>query len=289
MPGRSHLVSPFIVADKLIRIFSDVHYGDRSSRVRSIAQLAPLLDGADTVVLNGDTLDTRTGPYPRRTAELREEAVAFFARSASNVVLLTGNHDPDLSELHTQMLGDGRVFVIHGDVLFDNIVPWGRDVPLIRQIVASEQARYTGPDAGSLEARLEIFRRACARVPQRHQVETNRWKHLLSYAADTFWPPPSAWHVLWAWRVAPERAAALARTHRPKAQFVIIGHTHRPGVWHARDGRVIINTGSFTRPFGAFLVELTAGRLGVRRIKAHGGVFHPGGTVAEFALAEARA
>ena len=49
MPGRSHLVSPFIVADKLIRIFSDVHYGDRSSRVRSIAQLAPLLDGADTV------------------------------------------------------------------------------------------------------------------------------------------------------------------------------------------------------------------------------------------------
>ena len=274
------------MASHLIRIFSDIHYGDRSSWVRSISQLTPLFEGADTVVLNGDTLDTRSGPFPRRTAELREEATAFFSRAAPQVMLMTGNHDPDLSNLHAQMLAGGRVLVTHGDVLFDSIVPWGRDVPLIRQLVMSEQARYTGSDAGSLEARLEIFRRACARIPQRHQVETNRWKHLISFSADTFWPPQNAVRVLRAWWVAPERAAALARAHRPGAQFVLIGHTHRRGIWRTRDGRVIINTGSFSLPFGPCLVELRPGRLSVRQIKMRGRAFHPGGLVAEFALAE---
>jgi predicted phosphodiesterase len=92
--------------------------------------------------------------------------------------------------------------------------------------------------------------------------------------------------VLWAWRVAPERAAALAESHRPRARFVIIGHTHRPGIWRTRSGRVVINTGSFTRPLGPCLVELTPGRLRVRRIVARAGAFVPDHTMAEFALAE---
>jgi predicted phosphodiesterase len=287
--GHSLLVNSLIVADKLIRIFSDIHYGDRSSQVRSFAQLAPLFDGADTVVLNGDTLDTRIGPHPQRTAELRAEAMAFIARQTPNTVLLTGNHDPDISGLHVQLLGEGRVLVTHGDVLFDEIVPWGRDVSLIQKVLAEERSRALGPNMNALDARLELFRRVCTRIPQRHQVETNPWKHFFSLTLDTVWPPLHAWHVIQAWRVAPERAAALARTHRPQARFVVIGHTHRPGVWHTRDSRVIVNTGSFTRPFGANMVELTPGRLTVRRIEARDGKFHPGAPLAEFALAEAGA
>lgn len=277
------------MANELIRIFSDIHYGDRSSQVRSLAQLAPLFEGAGTVVLNGDSLDTRSGPYPARTAEIRAEATDFFARAPAKVVLMTGNHDPDLSSLHAQTLAGEQVLVTHGDVLFENIVPWGRDVPLIRKLVKEEEDRHAHLDDGSLEARLMIFRRACARIPQRHQVEKNRWKHLLSYTLDTFWPPQSAFRVLWAWRVAPERAAALAETHRPKARFVITGHTHRPGIWRTRNGRVVINTGSFTRPLGSCLVELTPGHLRVRRVVARRGVFHPDRTLAEFALADAGA
>jgi predicted phosphodiesterase len=274
------------VANELIRIFSDIHYGDRSSQVRSLAQLAPLFDGAGTVILNGDSIDTRSGPYPARTAEVRAEATEFFAQAAAKTVLMTGNHDPDLSPLHAQTLAGEQVLVTHGDVLFENIVPWGRDVPLIRKLVSEEQARHAHLDDGSLEARLMIFRQACARIPQRHQVEQNRWKHLLSYTLDTFWPPQSAGRVLWAWSVAPERASALAETHRPKARFVIIGHTHRPGVWHTRNGRVVINTGSFTRPLGSCLVELTPGHLRVRRVVARRGAFVPDRTMAEFSLAE---
>lgn len=274
------------MAHELIRIFSDIHYGDRSSQVRSLTQLAPLFDGADQVVLNGDSLDTRVGPYPDRTAEIRAEATGFFAQAGPRIVLMTGNHDPDLSPLHAQTLVGGQVLVTHGDVLFENIVPWGRDVPLIQKIVREEQARNAHLDDGSLEARLQVFRQACARIPQRHQVETNRWKHLISYTLDTFWPPQSAGRVLWAWQVAPERAAALAATHRPNARFVLIGHTHRPGVWRTRSGRVVINTGSFTRPLGSCLVELTPGLLRVRRVVARRGAFFPDRTMAEFTLAD---
>jgi predicted phosphodiesterase len=274
------------VADKLIRIFSDIHYGDRSSRVRSLKQLAPLFEGADTVVLNGDTLDTRNGPHPRRTEELRQEAIAFFARNTPDTVLITGNHDPDLTGLHLQLLGGDRVLVTHGDVLFETIVPWGRDVPLIAQVLAEERARLTAAEADSLEGRLAMFRRACARIPQRHQVEPNPWKHLISFALDTVWPPLHAWHVIRAWQTAPERAAALARVHRPGAQFVIFGHTHRPGIWRTRDGRVAINTGAFCLPFQPQVVELTSSHLRIRRIKLRNGEFHPGRLVGEFALAE---
>ncbi len=274
------------MADKLTRIFSDIHYGDRSSRVRSLASLAPLFDGADTVVLNGDTVDTRNGPHPQRTEALRQEALAFFSRNAPNTVLITGNHDPDLSGLHLQSLGNDRVFVTHGDVLFDSIVPWGRDVPLIKELLAAERMRHTGAEADTLEGRLTIFRRVCARIPQRHQVEPNPWKHLVSFTLDTVWPPLHAWNVLRAWQVAPERAAALARAHRPTAQFIVFGHTHHPGFWRTRDRRTAINTGSFCPPFGPCMVELTSDHLRIRQIKARKGEFRPDRVIGEFTLAE---
>ena len=47
----------------LIRIFSDLHYGDRSSRLRRLDQLSPLLDGISRLILNGDTLDTACDHY----------------------------------------------------------------------------------------------------------------------------------------------------------------------------------------------------------------------------------
>src|SRR5215212_11800756 len=65
------------VAAKLTRIFSDVHFGDRASRVGRLAQLRPLLDGVDELVLNGDTMDTRPGPRPQHTNACRAEWLEF--------------------------------------------------------------------------------------------------------------------------------------------------------------------------------------------------------------------
>jgi predicted phosphodiesterase len=267
------------------RIISDLHYGDRASRVKRLRQIAPLLDGPGRIVVNGDSLDTRMGDHPARTVALRDEVLAFFARESPPAQLLTGNHDNDISPDHAVDLAGGTVFVTHGDVLFDEIVPWGRDVPLIRRLMAEAWAARPARDRASLERRLEVIRSVASRLPQRHQVEPNLVKYIRSYLADTMWPPDRALRILHTWRTAPARAAALLESHRPAARFAVIGHLHKPGVWTQPGGRVVINTGSFCPPLGGAVVDVHADHLVVRRHREVRGEFRPADVLAEFALA----
>ena len=122
----------------VIRIFSDLHYGDRGSRIQSLASLAPLFDGAASLVLNGDTIDTRPGPLPDAATRLQAETLDFFARSAPPTTFLTGNHDPNISDHHRLDLAGGQIFVTHGDIIFDDLVPWSQDAPIVRQRIAEQ-------------------------------------------------------------------------------------------------------------------------------------------------------
>jgi predicted phosphodiesterase len=270
----------------LTRILSDLHYGDRASRLLSLNQLRPLLDGPDKIILNGDTLDTRHGPYPERTARARAEVTEFFGAYAPAVTHLTGNHDPDISAHHSLDLADGRVFITHGDIIFENVVPWGQDAAFFTYRITSALAALPPADRPLLAARLALYRATCLALPQRHQAEPNPFKYFINLAADTVWPPLRTFRIFRAWNETPARAAAVAATHRPAARFMLIGHTHRPGIWQTPSGLTVINTGSLTRPFGAYAVDLTPGLLTVRRIELRNNSFHPGATVAEFALAE---
>ncbi len=272
------------VAGQLTRILSDLHFGDRASRVDRLPQLRPLLAGVTQLVLNGDTLDTRPGPFPTHTAECRAAALAFFAGEIATTTYLTGNHDPDFSPVHHLTLAGGAVFVTHGDILFDDIVPWGRDAPLMRQLIAAEFAHAPVERRHELDYRLAVFRRVAAAIPQRHQSERNPVKYAFRFLTDTVWPPQRVFCILRAWREAPARAAALARRHRPAAKFIVNGHTHRPGVWQ-REGVTVINSGSYCPPLGGTCVDLAEGRLTVRRVEFRQGAFHPGATLAEFPLA----
>jgi predicted phosphodiesterase len=269
------------------RIFSDVHYGERTSKVRRYTQLRPLLDGVEALVLNGDTLDTRPSHHPQLSAEQRAETLAFFPHCVPNVTFLTGNHDADLSPHHTMEFADGRIFVTHGDLLFDNIVPWSRDSVLIARRVAEERAALH-PDAWeNMDERLALFRRVAISIPQGHQSERNHLKHALQFASDTVWPPQRAFRILRAWHELPARAAAFTQKHRPKTQFIILGHTHRSGVWRQPNGLIVINTGAFSPPFGSTVVDIFPRKLVVRRVEMRRSEFHVGAAVAEFALAEA--
>ncbi len=269
----------------LIRIFSDVHYGDRGSRVRSLDQLSPLVHGPGALVLNGDLLDTRPGPDPDRTRADRIAAQDFFARAGTPTTFVTGNHDPDLSTVHALELAEGRLLATHGDVLFDDIVPWGRDAAVISRRIHAEFAAIPAEAAPLLERRLAALRRVAAAIPQRHQSERHLLRYLAGLAADTLWPPHRLRSVLRAWRELPERAAALARDHRPRARFIVVGHTHRPGIWTTPSGVVVINTGSFGPLLGGLLADVVPGALRIRRIESRRGEFHAGDKVAEFALA----
>ncbi len=267
-----------------IRIVSDVHYAERASRVHRLSQLGPLLEGAGTLVLNGDTLDTRPGKNDERTAEMLREVLDFFGSSGTAVTFLTGNHDPDLTRQHSLELESGTVLVTHGDVLFENIVPWSTEAKTMRLKVIAALAALPGDGSTRLEGRLDAFRSAAASIRQRHQSESDPLRYAMRLAGDTVWPPNRLLEILRAWREAPGRADALARRHRPKARFVVIGHTHKPGVWRMASGTVVVNTGSFCRPFGAMAAEIAPGTLRVRRIEARRGAFHPGPDVAEFPL-----
>lgn len=277
------------MARELIRIFSDVHYGDRVSRVRSLAQLRPLLDGVAHLVLNGDTLDTRPSPAPALTAQQRAEVLAFFPAQVPRVTFLTGNHDADFSTQHTLDLAGGKFFVTHGDILHDDIVPWSQDAPLIRLQIAAALAALPAAERDELAARFAVWRRVAAGIPQRHQSETRGLRYAQRFARDTVWPPSRLWRILHAWHGEPARAAAFAQAHRPAAKFVALGHTHRPGFWRTATGVTVINTGSFCRPLGGCAIDLVDDRVTVRRIELHGGEFHAGETVAAFSLAEADA
>jgi exonuclease SbcD len=272
------------VAESFTRILSDIHYGDRASRVRSLDALRPLFDGPEQIVFNGDTLDTRPSRNPDRAIALAQEAREFIAQRAPAPVVLTGNHDPDFSPRHSIDLGAGSVFVTHGDVLFDDLVPWSRDAALARRLIAEELAALPVEARDSLAAHFAATRRAAARIPQRHQAEPHGLKYFASFIADTVWPPMRPLRILRAWREVPNRAAGLARRHRPDAQFFVMGHTHRLGVWRTPEGITVLNTGAYCPPTGAGVVDVSAERVVLRAVERRGDEFHPGEIVAEFPL-----
>jgi hypothetical protein len=274
-----------LVASSLIRILSDLHYGDRSSALTSLTQLTPLLDGVSQLILNGDTLDTRPSSTPERTAALLTDIRNFFAHSAPPTTILTGNHDPDISEIHLHALLAGALFITHGDALFDDLVPWSRDAALARQLVVRELSALPPSERSQLHPLLSAYRRAAYAIPQRHHSDPHGLRYLLGFLQDTIWPPGRVFRVLRAWREAPHRAAAFVQHHRLPARFFAMGHTHRCGITHTPSGLIVLNTGSFCPPCATGAIDITPDRLLFRRVERRQDAFHPGPVTAEFSLA----
>lgn len=270
---------------EVIRIFSDLHYGDKSSRVDRLQGLTPLAEGATSWVINGDLLDTRAGPRPDLTRECREQAAAYLRDLGLPATLLTGNHDPDISDVHFLSLAQGRVFLTHGDALYDTIVPWGQDAPYVRRRMAEERARRGSAARPTLAEELAIFRIIAAEIPQRHQSERNRLRYLRRLAADTIWPPWRVPSIFAAWLSYAGRARGFSARHAPGAQFVLNGHTHRAGIWRKPGAPTILNTGALCRPFQAWAIDLAEERLLIREIEPRQGEFRLGRRVAELPLA----
>jgi predicted phosphodiesterase len=274
-----------LVKPNLIRIFSDLHYADRASTLTSLSALTPLFEGAAQVVLNGDTFDTRPGPAPALTEELNAEVSDFFNRHAPPSVLLTGNHDPNISEHHALEFANRQVLVTHGDILFDDMVPWSRDAALLRRRITEQLTRLPAIERDAFEPRLAAFRRAAITIPQRHQSEKNRVKYMLGFLADTVWPPTRVLHVLRAWRDAPALADTLVARNGFPAKYFVMGHTHRLGARRTASGLTLINTGSFCPPTGAGVVDITTDRITLRQIERRGAEFRLGTALMDFALA----
>jgi len=264
----------------MLRILSDLHLYDARTQVRDLRQLEPLLADVQTLVINGDSCEMRHGVTPEQVAAMK----SFFQARVPEVVLVTGNHDPDISGIHELPLAAGRVWVTHGDICFDDLTPWSRQQPeLWRQVQALLAADPTA-DYRELDVRIRIAREVARTVVNEIDPGESGVRTQLVRFWHTFFPPRQPLAMLRAWRDLPWRAAALAVAQRPAAQVVVTGHVHFPGVWR-REGRpTVINTGSFFAPLGGHLVDVSDEHVRVRHIRRARGDFLPGREIAVIPL-----
>lgn len=277
------------MAEACLRIFSDLHFRDPRGILHDLGHFAPLLGEADRLVFNGDSLDTQIPGLACHGPELR----AFAARSGRDVVWLTGNHDPDFSEHAELSLRDERVWVTHGDVFFHAIAPWSHHADELRSRIAQASAGLSEEEVARIETRLRLHREVARALPDpAHLFRPNLFMRAYRVVHAVL-PPRRVVEVIKAWRATPRLVAQLARAQRPRAQVVVLGHTHYPGIWRVpaaagAPALTVINTGSFTRPFGGLFVEFHGERVKVVRIRRDGRGFAPGRCVAEFELAPRR-
>jgi predicted phosphodiesterase len=273
---------PLGVPAPLTRIFSDLHFDDSSSQLRSLAQLQPLLDGTDRVIINGDALDSQViDDGPAVIADMK----TFFREHTADPVFITGNHDPDIGSLHELSLADGLVWITHGDVLFEYIAPWSGILAELRRRIDRLNAPIPPHERGRIETRLRVHRQACLKLPPEHDPRNRNVFYRLLRLARIAFPPHKPLRILNAWRTSPRLASDLAAAQRPAARFMLMGHTHYPGIWSDRGPRVFINTGSLCPPRGGLVVEIQGEELRVRRIVYRANQFHLGDTLGKFPLA----
>ena len=263
----------------MLRILSDLHFRDASSRLRRLEELEPLLLGVDTLWLNGDTCDNQTGMPATAVEEIR----GFFRARVPHVHFLTGNHDPDISTEHWSTTADRRVFATHGDAFFENAVPWSRQRNLLNERSRSAMAEHPELDHRTLDGRLALHRIACTGLKFGYDPENATHCHRLHRLITTFYPPSQPLAMIKAWRSLPDRVAAVAPAWLPGAQVVVTGHVHYPRVWRRGD-LTVINTGAFTGPLGAYLVDIDGEHVAVHRLRLRRNLWYPGRTVAQITL-----
>jgi predicted phosphodiesterase len=259
------------LGDKRILILSDTHLGRPRGGVRSAAALRPLWQGSDRLIINGDTAEVHDhgcrAVAAREVLALREMCEA----DGVELTLLSGNHDPLLTDLrHIQLFGE-EVFVTHGDVLHPAISPWTPHARRLSELHA--QARCAALDHGGGDAETTVYDAAQYAAHFQWDEFVTKPQHHHGWVGRKVEAMVKMARVMWYWHTLPRRAAAFARWYAPHCRYFIFGHIHRAGVW--RDGeRVLINTGAYTFPARPRAVVLAAGRLSVVPIVFHHQTYH---------------
>jgi predicted phosphodiesterase len=268
-----------------ILILSDLHMGHRASRIKDPEQLVPLLGDIRSVVFNGDTAEMRHTEDRPIGRKLAADLARICHSLGAKPFFINGNHDPTISHTNHFDLVSGTVLVTHGDVLFFTVTPWSRDAAHYRR---KHQEILDGLDPETLsdfEERLRATKQTALELQMVEPPMSRSRMPSLRLALRQLWPPLRPLKILKAWEETPRRAVKLADIFRPKARFVIIGHTHFPGAWQ-KSGRVVINTGSFIPYFPAHGAIIDSNRVAVRRIDLQRGKFCFGKGIGDFSLTQ---
>jgi UDP-2,3-diacylglucosamine pyrophosphatase LpxH len=263
----------------MIRILSDLHLYEPQSRVLGPHALEPLFEGVSALVLNGDSCDTQHGRGPAAVQDM----LNAFRQALPRLVVITGNHDPDISDVHEMSLADGEVWITHGDVVFDDLVPWSRGRHRYALEVANSRRGRSESDE-TIHGRLQLFREVCFRVAREPHPVARGLGGTMRGACRMLAEPSFVWRVLRAWQAMPRLAGALADLHRPSARYIVTGHVHRCGCWSLPGGQTVVNTGAFVSMARPWCVDVSNDRLVVREVNQRGPHFHPGAVRSELPL-----
>lgn len=121
----------------MIAILSDLHLGLKAAP--SPAAIAPLLEGVDELILNGDAAECASARYAAAGKDALED-LARRARSAgAALVRIEGNHDPGTGEL-IAMRAEGAVAITHGHAFHPAIAPWSHAAGEVSRAFAAAHA-----------------------------------------------------------------------------------------------------------------------------------------------------
>ena len=245
-------------------ILSDLHLCRWLSDIGSIAELRPLWQGFDELVLNGDTEETYSIRYEKVSKQATRELIETAKKDGVRVHLLNGNHDPMISDCHYYSSHEDQVLIMHGHVILHEVTPWtwyGKKIALHRQELINESG-------DGFESQLQTTQLASDRSASSRRKRDR--------AALIALPYRIAWgvvRILQVWKAFPRLTENWVSTYAPSTKIIVVGHTHRAGIWNVRD-LVIINTGCFGFPSHPRAVIIEGSMLRVIRIRKKGNAYY---------------
>ena len=245
-----------------IRIVSDLHIGHRASSLTCPSSLRELATDIDHLIFNGDTLELKYAHNEELERRFAEEVASWGIETT----IITGNHDPSISGRHDMDLFGGAIYVTHGDALFETIAPWSSSLPYLKASLEILKSNgYKDSWDRDLATYLEMIKEASL-MAQEMDTDYNPtlWGKLKIFLHQA-WPPTRPFKILDCWRRVPGHAVAFAERFGKNPRFIIVGHTHNPGIWQ-KGSQVVINLGSFFPWPGARCVDIENGRLLVRKL-----------------------
>lgn len=244
-------------------ILSDTHLAGNGQGAGSADALRALWQGADEVIFNGDLAELSDPKWRVHAAKQVMRLQDLCDEDGVRLTILSGNHDPLITDRRFLRLCHGEVFVTHGDMLHPAISPWTSHAGQLRDLHQQALQQLELIDRAQLDQQAMAAAHAC----------NLKWDHLAEHAA----PKRNALlrktdqaqkiaKVLWFWHRLPKLAAGFVQRYAPDARFFIFGHIHRAGIWHFGD-QTIINTGSYHCPRNPHAVVIQGRTLTVHRVR----------------------
>ena len=255
------------MADQRIVILSDLHLGRPRCAAISAEALRPLWEGATHLILNGDVAEVHNRDHWSQAACETMRLFELCETDDVSLTLMSGNHDPFISDIRHLYLHGGQVLVTHGDVLHPAVAPWSPAAGRIRKAHEHAMSALTPEERVHLESILSAAQFASHAEWGELEKEASH-----STVLGMFVRPWAVAQVLHYWWIFPRLAADFAARHAPQARFIVLGHTHHPGIWNIGD-RTIINTGSFGFPGRPWAVIVQERSLSVMRIRLQGDAY----------------